>query len=229
MTRTVAIVVAAGSGERLGLGIPKAFVEVAGRPLLALAVEGVLRCGAIDRIVVAAPPDAVARAEELLSGYREISVVSGGAERHASVASALAALEDVPERIVCHDAARPFASAALFDAVLGGVERWDGCVPVLPLSDTIKRVDGTLIVATEPRDDLVAAQTPQAFRGAALVEAHEQAALSDRSFTDDAACLEWAGSTVGVVPGEAANVKITTAEDLARADGAIAAAGSRDG
>jgi 2-C-methyl-D-erythritol 4-phosphate cytidylyltransferase/2-C-methyl-D-erythritol 2,4-cyclodiphosphate synthase len=229
MAGTVAIVVAAGSGERLGLGIPKAFVEVAGRPLLRLAVEGVARCGAIDGIIVAAPPDAVSRARELFLGHPEISVVAGGATRHASVASALAALEDDRGRIVCHDAARPFASAALFHAVLGGVERWDGCIPGIPVSDTIKRVRGSMIVATEPREELVAAQTPQAFRGSALIEAHERAAVGGRSFTDDAACLEWAGFSVGVVPGEAANVKITTAEDLAMAHGAVTAAGSRDG
>jgi len=119
---------------------------------------------------------------------------------------------------VCHDAARPFASPALYSAVVSALASADGAVPVLAVADTVKRVRGGIVDATEPRDGLALAQTPQAFDAAALRDAHDRAEREGVEVTDDAAALEWAGYRVSAVPGEVRNFKVTTPEDLARAE-----------
>jgi 2-C-methyl-D-erythritol 4-phosphate cytidylyltransferase len=147
--------------------------------------------------------------------------VTGGDSRQASVRAALGAIPDDVGLIVSHDAARPLASVELFSAVLGALEgspEADGVVPVIPLPDTVKRVRAGFVVATEGRHELVLAQTPQAFRAPALREAHARAVEAGLEFTDDAGVLEWAGYRVKAVAGESDNFKITTAEDLARAE-----------
>lgn len=208
---------AGGSGDRLGLGTPKAFVEIAGRSILSIAVENVSQAPEISSIVVVVPSGSEEIARTLLAELPAVTVVAGGVSRHASVAAGLSAVEPLPDRVVVHDAARPFASPKLFAAVLDALDGWDGVVPVLPPADTVKRVRDGAVVATELREELGLAQTPQAFRGWALLEAHHRATEAGRAFTDDAACLEWAGFRVCVVEGEPANFKITTVEDLRRA------------
>jgi 2-C-methyl-D-erythritol 4-phosphate cytidylyltransferase len=219
--RTVVIVAAAGSGERLGRTEPKAFVELGGRAMLVLAAEAALASGAVDRVVVAVPPGREAEAAELLTplGGRALAV-TGAATRLASVRAALAAVPDVAEIILCHDAARPLATPALFRAVIDGLADTDAVVPVLPVRETVKRVRHGSVVATEPREELALAQTPQAFRAAPLRDAHARAERDGLDFTDDASAVEWAGYRVHVVPGEPGNFKITSAEDLARAEAA---------
>ena len=120
--------------------------------------------------------------------------------------------------MICHDAARALATPQLFSTVLGSLEGWDGVVPVVPVPDTVKRVRDGAVVATERREDLALAQTPQAFSARALRDAHARAAEAGLEFTDDAAALEWAGYRVRTTPGEPHNFKITTVEDLARAE-----------
>lgn len=214
MERVNVIVAAAGSGERLGRGDPKAFVDLAGRPLVSFALETARRLPGLERVVVAVPSD---RIDLMRSIAPDVDVVEGAATRHGTIARALERI-DPTAHVVCHDAARPFATVELFSRVVDALERWDGAIPGLPVTDTVKRVDGERVLATEPRERLVLSQTPQAFRGGVLVESHRRAALDGRSFTDDAACLEWAGFTVGVVPGEPGNVKITTDADLRSAE-----------
>jgi 2-C-methyl-D-erythritol 4-phosphate cytidylyltransferase len=124
--------------------------------------------------------------------------------------------------VVCHDAARPLATPGLFGAVLDALEGWDGVVPVLPVPDTVKRVRGGLVEATEARDTLGLAQTPQAFATSALRDAHARAERDGHEVTDDAAALELVGYRVRAIAGEAANFKITTLEDLARAESILA-------
>jgi 2-C-methyl-D-erythritol 4-phosphate cytidylyltransferase len=214
---------AAGAGERLGAGRPKALVEIDGRPLVSLAAETVAGIDGIDALVIAAPTGSEARTAELLPELgMSVSIVPGGPTRQASVAAALASIPAEVETIVCHDAARALASPRLFAAVLAALSLAGpsvvGVVPVVPVTDTIKRVAAGRVVGTPPRDELVAAQTPQAFRAAALREAHERAARSGTTFTDDAAAIEAAGGTVLVVPGEPGNLKITDTEDLVRAE-----------
>lgn len=223
MEGALAIVLAAGSGERLGSPVPKAFLGLGGRPMLVRAVSAALACPAVDAVVVAAPPGSEDLAHAALEPLGTHAVVTGGATRQASVRSALATVPEGVSVVVCHDAARPLATPALFSAVIAALhaEGVDGAVPVVPVADTIKRVRDGEVVGTEARDELVLAQTPQAFRLAALRDAHARAEASSVTFTDDAAALEWAGYRVVAVEGDPSNFKITTAEDLRRAERAL--------
>mgnify|MGYP000704717450 CR=1 FL=1 len=222
--RAVAIVAAAGSGERLGMPSPKAFVPLGGRPILARAVATALACPEIALVVVAAPPGAEDLAHAIVEPLGAHAVVTGGPTRQASIRAALAAVPADAAAVLCHDAARALATPALFGAVLEALEGWDGVVPVVPVAETVKRVRGERVVGTEPREELALAQTPQAFVASALRDAHERAEAAGVEATDDAALLEWAGYRVRAIPGEPTNLKITTAEDLAWAEALLAEA-----
>jgi 2-C-methyl-D-erythritol 4-phosphate cytidylyltransferase len=222
----VALVVAAGSGSRLGGDEPKALRTIGGRPLVAVAVERALASPSISFVVVVAPPGFEIEMRDVLDPHTgSVVVVTGGETRQRSVAAGVDAIDAQVEVVAVHDAARPFATPELFtavvDVVLAGA---DAAVPVLPLVDTVKRVRDGSIVGTEPRDGLALAQTPQACRVALLREALAKAEESALDFTDDAGLLEWAGASVRTVAGEPGNVKITTAFDLARADRLLGAA-----
>lgn len=217
--RVVAVVVAAGSGVRLGGDVPKALRTIGGRPVVAVAVDRALSSPAIDAVVVVSPSGSEDAVRELFAGSDAVIVVTGGSTRQRSVAAGLDAVGGHVEVVVVHDAARPFASPALFDAVVLAVDSGaDAAVPVLSLVDTVKRVRNGTIVGTQPRDGLALAQTPQACRLHLLRDAIVKAEASDLDFTDDSGLMEWAGASVRTVDGEPGNVKITTASDLARAD-----------
>ena len=211
MSGTVAVVTAAGSGERLGAGVPKAFVELGGRIMLEHAVDGLLASGVIDRVVVATPADRVDQTTALLEG--RATVVEGGHERHESVRLALAAIGD-PEFVVVHDAARPLTPVDQIRRVVAALQ--DGLravIPVLPVADTIKAVDANgVVLGTPERAGLRAVQTPQGFETALLRRAYERS----RGFagTDDASLVENLGTPVHTVAGDAMAFKITTAIDL---------------
>jgi 2-C-methyl-D-erythritol 4-phosphate cytidylyltransferase len=199
--QTWAIVVAAGSGARFGGA--KQFHALGDSRLVDRAIETAVRT--CDGVVVVLPAGAA------WDGPTVAATVTGGATRADSVRAGLAAVPDDADVILVHDAARPLASDALFHAVAAAVRAGaDGVVPGLPVSDTIKRVDGDRVHETVPRESLVAVQTPQGFRAGALRAAH----AGGGDGTDDAALVERAGGTVVVVPGEATNVKVTAAEDL---------------
>jgi len=221
MRNAVVIVLAAGTGERLGLDVPKALLPLGGRPILARAVSAALASPAVGLVVVTAPPGSEDLAHAIVEPLGAHAVVTGGATRHASVGAALAAVPDEAPIVVCHDAARALASPRLFADVLDALPGWDGVVPAVGVPDTVKRVRGEVVVGTEPRQELVLAQTPQAFVASALRDAHARALDADLEFTDDAAALEWAGYRIRVIPGEPGNFKITTAEDLERAEHAL--------
>ncbi|CAN5186340.1 bifunctional 2-C-methyl-D-erythritol 4-phosphate cytidylyltransferase/2-C-methyl-D-erythritol 2,4-cyclodiphosphate synthase [soil metagenome] len=229
------IVVAAGSGTRLGAAEPKAFVDVAGRSILERALEGVFGAAEPAEVVVVAPAshlDAArtiaARVAGIAAEY--ISVVAGGTTRQESVAAGLAGLSAGVETVLVHDAARALAPSGIFDRVSRAVTgSGRGVIPALPVSDTIKRVDaaaaGTPVVAeTVDRADLVHVQTPQGFPRAALVAAYAEAT---REYTDDAALFAAAGHVVELVDGEASAFKITTPWDLRRAETLLAEAAER--
>jgi 2-C-methyl-D-erythritol 4-phosphate cytidylyltransferase / 2-C-methyl-D-erythritol 2,4-cyclodiphosphate synthase len=221
------LLLAAGTGERLGAGGPKAFVTLADRPLLDYSLE------AIDRSGVAATTVIVVKAEEIDTARRLVSragrsgmvtaFVAGGPTRQESVRRGLGAVDPGTEVILCHDAARPFASPALFRRVVEALGRSGpgeavGAVPVIRTPDTVKRISGDRIVETISREEIGLAQTPQAFSESALREAHERAAARSLEATDDAALLEAAGFRVVAVEGEPWNLKITLGEDLRRAE-----------
>lgn len=214
-----AIVLAAGVGRRLGAEIPKAFLPIGGRPLLAVAAAAAAASPEIEALVVTAPPGYESQARACLEGLDlPTTVLTGGLSRQASVRAALSALGDDIAVVAVHDAARPFAPPDLFTAVVRAVRDGAvGAIPLVPVTDTVKRVLGGHVVATVDREELGLAQTPQAFRAVALRDAHERAVEEGREVTDDAMLLEGAGDVVGVA-GDPRNVKITTLLDLARAD-----------
>jgi 2-C-methyl-D-erythritol 4-phosphate cytidylyltransferase len=219
------VVVAAGSGSRLGAGVPKAFVALAGRPLLAWALDAVRAVSGLASIVVVAPagmadPGAPEWAGvELPPGAR---VVAGGAERSASVAAGLAALDPACDVVLVHDAARCLTPATVFDRVVAAVRAGHaGVVPGVPVVDTVKAVDPDgLVTATPERATLRAVQTPQGFRREVLEEAHAGGADA----TDDAGLVEALGHRVLVVEGDVRAFKVTTALDLAHAERLVAGA-----
>jgi 2-C-methyl-D-erythritol 4-phosphate cytidylyltransferase/2-C-methyl-D-erythritol 2,4-cyclodiphosphate synthase len=221
--RAALIVLAAGSGSRLGLDVPKAFAPLAGRTILEHALAAAFDPAWVDALVVAVPAGWEERAGTIMGPSYPRAVVTGGPSRQASVRAALAAVPADAETIVVHDAARPLTHPAFFLAVLKMLEGWDGVVPVTPVTDTVKRLDGERVVGTESRAALVLAQTPQAFRGGALRDAHARAERAGDAVTDDAEAVELAGYRVRAIGVDAANFKITTPEDLARAESVLAA------
>jgi 2-C-methyl-D-erythritol 4-phosphate cytidylyltransferase len=209
VVRVSGIVVAAGSGSRFGTA--KQFAALRGTRLVDIAVDAARR--SCDEVVVVLP------AGVEWDGVPVAAAVPGGAQRSDSVRAGLAAVAPTAEIVVVHDAARPLASTELFDAVVSAVrDGADGAVPSVPVSDTIKRVDGERVVETVDRSSLVAVQTPQAFRADVLRRAHASA----DDATDDAALVESVGGIVVVVPGEPTNLKVTNARDLAIAAGLLA-------
>lgn len=218
-----ALLLAAGRGERLGGDVPKAFVEVGGRTLLAHAVSLMEACPEVDGFVVAAPAGREPEAEAIAGASGKLlSVVAGGPTRQSSVLRALRAVPPPFGRVLCHDVARPLARPALASAVLAAVEAADGAVPCVPVPDTVKRLRGGEVVGTLSRDELGLAQTPQAFRRDALEAAHQLALEAGVHATDDAALLERAGFRVAVVPGDSLNLKVTSREDVRLAEALLA-------
>jgi 2-C-methyl-D-erythritol 4-phosphate cytidylyltransferase len=222
----VVILLAAGSGSRVGGDRPKAFLTVDGRSLLTMSAQAACASSRVASLVVAVPPGWEGRAAALLPGRASAVVVAGGASRQESVRLAIEAVPAGCRVVVVHDSARAMATSELFDAVVAGLDgdqEVQGVIPVVPIPDTVKRVDGGVVTGTVPRDDLVIAQTPQAFLREQLAAAHARAAAEREEFTDDAAVVEWAGGSVKTVPGSSENFKITTRGDLDRAEAALRA------
>ncbi len=221
MSSTWAIVVAGGDGSRLGADRPKAFVGLGGRPLLAHSIDLLEDHPAVDRIVLVVPAEweepATLLSDELAAG-KVVAAVPGGETRALSVAAGLDVVADDAEAILVHDAARPFATAELIDRLLEALATHAGAVPAVAVTDTVKRVEGGRVAETLDRSELRAVQTPQAFRAEALRRAYAAPAGALRDATDCASLVEAAGLEVAVVPGEGGNMKITSPEDLARAE-----------
>jgi 2-C-methyl-D-erythritol 4-phosphate cytidylyltransferase len=222
--RTAAVVPAAGRGERLGPGAPKALRELGGVPILVHAVRALARARSVDIVVVAAPPGEVEAVAALLIDQQidaEVDVVAGGTTRQSSVARAVASLAADVDVVLVHDAARPLVPVELVDAVAAAVRAGaDAVIPVLPVADTIKQVDADSVVATLDRSVLRAVQTPQGFRRAVLVRAHAAADGSDA--TDDAGLVEAIGVAVRTVTGSAEAFKVTRPIDLLLAEALLA-------
>ena len=221
MSSTWAIVVAGGDGSRLGADRPKAFIGLGGRPLLAHSIDLLEDHPAVDRMVLVVPAEweepATLLSDELAAG-KVVAAVPGGETRALSVAAGLDVVADDAEAILVHDAARPFATAELIDRLLEALATHAGAVPAVAVTDTVKRVEGGRVAETLDRSELRAVQTPQAFRAEALRRAYAAPAGALRDATDCASLVEAAGLEVAVVPGEGGNMKITSPEDLARAE-----------
>jgi 2-C-methyl-D-erythritol 4-phosphate cytidylyltransferase len=227
----LAILVAAGRGERMGATRPKAFLELGGEPILLKAARAFESAPSVSAIVAVVPADEVETTRDLLAPLRKLrGVAAGGTRRQDSV---LEGLKQVPEGfegiVLVHDAARPFADVALIEAVAGAAAQHGAALPVLPVVDTVKRLRDGRVVDTLDRGELGAAQTPQGFRLELLVRAYEEAFRDQITVTDEAMAVERLGVPVVAVPGSARNRKLTTPEDLAWAAEVLAAekAGAR--
>jgi 2-C-methyl-D-erythritol 4-phosphate cytidylyltransferase len=211
-----AVLVAAGRGERLGGDRPKAFARLSGRVLLAEPLERLEACDSIDSIVLVAPPGweepAILLAEEL-GASKLAACVEGGATRSQSVRIGLAEVAPDARYVLVHDAARPLLPPGLVARLLEALaEGFEGAVPALPVSDTIKRTREGVVTETLARAELVAVQTPQAF----VAEALRAVAAGEGS--DCASLVEAAGGRIAIVPGDERLLKVTTREDLGRVE-----------
>jgi 2-C-methyl-D-erythritol 4-phosphate cytidylyltransferase len=224
--RDVAVVIpAGGAGRRLGNRTPKQFLRLGGDTILARTARHFTRHPAVSDVVVVAPPAHLARTRRALAavaGRARVHVVPGGAERQDSV---WLGMQAVPERaavILVHDAVRPFITRALIDAVVQAARGSGAAICARPITETVKRVRDGVVEGTLDRTGLWAVQTPQAFRAAVLREAHDKARRDGYLGTDDAMLVERLGHAVRIVPGLGENVKITTADDLRRAQASAA-------
>ena len=218
--QTAALIVAAGQGMRASAGVPKQFQPIAGVPMLARSLRAFLDHDAIDAVHVVIGAGQERQYAAAVPAHAKLRApVAGGATRQASVRNGLAAIAtSAPARVLIHDAARPFVTPAVIDRVVAALSADEAVVPALPVASTLKRVTGSRVAETVPRDGLEAAETPQGFAFDLIRAAHDKAATASMDFTDDAAVAEWAGIPVGVVAGDPGNVKLTTAAEIAAAD-----------
>jgi 2-C-methyl-D-erythritol 4-phosphate cytidylyltransferase len=214
---TYAIVPAGGLGTRMGSRRPKQYLRLGRAPILVATLRALGRARGITGIVVAVPEAHVADTRRLLARLRVpriLEVVAGGADRQESVWRALQRIPERAERVVVHDAVRPFIDAALVARVLAAAAAGGAATCGIPVRETVKRVADGAIEATIPRQGLWLTQTPQAFTRALLWEAHDKARRDGFAGTDDAVLVERLGVTVAMVAGLGQNLKITTPEDL---------------
>jgi 2-C-methyl-D-erythritol 4-phosphate cytidylyltransferase len=203
------------------MDMPKALVPLGGRPLLHYSLRAIAALEAIDEAVVTVPAGMERRARnevERAGVEMPVKLVAGGAERQDSVRIALGFTSAESEVVVVHDAARPFATPALFAACIEATRRADGAIAAVALADTLKRVEDRVIAATVAREGLWQAQTPQAFRRDILIAAHDLAIRERWAATDDADLVERCGGRVEVIESSATNLKITTPADLEMAE-----------
>ena len=214
---TYAIVPAGGLGTRMGSRRPKQYLRLGRVPILVATLKALTKARGVAGIVVAVAEADVAETRRLLARLRVpriLAVVAGGADRQESVWRALQRIPEQAERVLVHDAVRPFIDAALVARVLGAAAAGGAATCGIPVRETVKRVTDGAIEATIPRRGLWLTQTPQAFTRALLWEAHDKARRDGFAGTDDAVLVERLGVTVAMVQGLGQNLKITTPEDL---------------
>jgi 2-C-methyl-D-erythritol 4-phosphate cytidylyltransferase / 2-C-methyl-D-erythritol 2,4-cyclodiphosphate synthase len=222
MSSCIALVVAAGRGTRLGAPLPKQYLPLGGVPVLRHGLRTLLAHPAIASVRVIIHPDDRAHYDAAAGGLDLMAPVDGGAQRQDSVRNGLESLAgEAPDLVLIHDGARPFLDHGVVDRVLAGLESHQGAIAALPVQDTVKRGNGVRIVATIDRSALWRAQTPQGFHYRPILDAHRAAAGAELS--DDAAVAERAGIAVALVEGSEDNFKVTTMDDLARAERLLAA------
>src|SRR3954471_1113880 len=226
LERTAALLVAAGRGLRAGSGGPKQYRSIGGQSVIFRAMEPFCRHPQIFAVQPVLNPDDSTAFNAAVGELRHEPPAIGGATRQASVHAGLEALaSQKPDVVLIHDAARPFVSAALISRAIDAAGRTGAAVPAISVADTIKVIgESGNVEATPERARLRIAQTPQAFRFDAILDAHRRAARDGRSdFTDDAALAEWAGLTVATFEGDPANMKLTTPEDFVREEARLGA------
>ena len=214
-----AIIVAAGKGERMGPGLRKQYLIVAGRPILAHTLNKFSVCAAIDRICLVVPPGDIdfcrEHVLEPLNVKKPVRLVAGGTERQHSVYRGLTDLEHKEGLVVIHDGVRPLIDPSFIEDCIHGARVSGACISGIPASDTIKKADlRGHITATVERHGLWLIQTPQVFEYQTIVNAHNRARREGYTGTDDASLVERMGCPVTVICGQKTNIKVTTEEDL---------------
>jgi 2-C-methyl-D-erythritol 4-phosphate cytidylyltransferase/2-C-methyl-D-erythritol 2,4-cyclodiphosphate synthase len=222
MSRIAALIVAGGSGSRLGDGLPKQYRPVAGVPMLRRSIETFLACPPITSVQVVIGADHLAAYDQATAGLLLPDAEIGGDTRQESVRTGLEALsDDPPDFILIHDAARPLVSTMLIEAVAAALRNGAQAVlPLLPIPDSLRRMQDGHVASSLPREGVCRAQTPQGFAFAAIRHAHERFAGSNA--TDDISLAERAGLAIAPVAGEEINFKITTAQDFDMAERLLA-------
>lgn len=223
MKKAIALIVAAGSGLRVGGEIPKQFLHLGGKPLLRYCLETFAAHARINGICVVINPTYRPFYEAAIAGLDLLPAVNGGATRQESVRLGLESLEALqPDLVLIHDAARPFLDAATIDRTLDALEEHTAALVAVPVVDTLKRAEGGFSGVTVDRKDLWRAQTPQGFHFSSILAGHRTVAGNGQEMTDDAAVAEATGQRVILVQGHEDNFKVTTAADLARAERTLA-------
>ena len=218
MLQALAVIVAAGRGERMAAGVPKAFIPLAGVPMFLHSVRTFDAAPSVAAIAVVVPAERVEDTRALLAGHPRATVVAGGERRQDSVRAGLDARPEFDGVVLVHDAARPLVEVALVEAIVAAAAEAGAAIPVLPVADTIKRVEHGMVRETIDRALLGAAQTPQGFTAALLRKAYDAAARDGATLTDEALAVERTGGAVRAIPGSPENRKLTTPDDLAWAE-----------
>jgi 2-C-methyl-D-erythritol 4-phosphate cytidylyltransferase len=213
-----ALIVAAGKGVRMGAGMRKQYLPLSGLPVLAHTLKAFDECAQIDQMVLVVPFDEIVycRREiiEQLCLRTSVELVAGGTRRQDSVCNGLDLLDD-RGIVLIHDGVRPLVSRRLIEACIEGVRQWEACIPVVAITDTLKKIDlKDTIELTVPRDGLGMAQTPQGFRVSLIKRAHDMASRNGWEATDDASLVERMGGKVHTIAGSPVNIKITRPGDL---------------
>ncbi len=220
--RNLAVIVAGGSGIRMNADLPKQYLQIAGKPILAMAAEAFEKSPLIDEVILVVAEDYLAYASyEIVDKYKmkKVSkIISGGATRQESVLAGLSASPQVTDYVAIHDGVRPFIRQAMIDQLFKSVQLTGAAIPAVKAKETIKLVENNLIEKTIPREKAFWAQTPQLFRYENILEIHRRAADQKFDATDDAMLAEQYGMKVAIVPGYYDNIKITTPEDLILAE-----------
>jgi len=228
MTGCVALIVAAGRGTRFGGELPKQYLRLGGETILRRSLRAFTGHPEVSAVRAVIHPDDLPLYEAAAEGLGALSPVPGGESRQESVRLGLESLvDDAPDRVLIHDGARPFVDAATISRVIAALEDSPGAIPALPVVDTLKRSDGNTVGETVDRAGLWRAQTPQGFRFDAILAAHKQ--LIERELTDDAALAEHCGLDVTLVAGDENNLKVTSRQDLERAERLMIATETRTG
>jgi 2-C-methyl-D-erythritol 4-phosphate cytidylyltransferase len=216
--RNLAVIAASGLGTRMGSDIPKQFMELLGKPILARAIAPFERCRLIDEIILVVPEEYLAFTSQSIVdkyGYRKIlKIITGGETRQESVLAGLTACPRSTGMVAIHDGVRPFVNHILIERLIEAATETRGVIPAVKVKETVKQVDDNMMSKTLPRDNIYLAQTPQVFYYPSIFEIHGKAADSEFEASDDAMLAEQYGLEVMVVDGSYDNIKITTPEDI---------------
>lgn len=221
---TILIMVAAGAGERMAAGRAKAWIDIAGKPLLRRALEPAINSPDVDSIIIMIPKDELDASRKIISSWnlpKIGKILEGGARRQDTVSIALDHLPENCEIVVIHDAARPFATASLFSRVIEAARRTGAAAAAVKPVDTIVKFNESGAPEYLDRESLMAIQTPQAFRADTIIAAHRFMRGKNIEATDDASLVKMSGGKIEIVAGETSNFKITHPEDVRRAEAII--------